>query len=320
MRIAIDKPSGVSGRTLTIDASVLEVEPGLHGTGMTLSLELRSSRGTEHRIVLPAGAEVSSVRRDEQAQPIRQEGRELVLSVPAGKHIVAVVWRQPTGIGAFFRTPAVDLRVPSTNSQVNLGLPPAARWLLWLDGPAVGPVVGFWAVVALLVLASILLARTRLTPLRTHQWLLLGLGLTQITPVAALVVVVCLLGLGWRARRTPSDARPVLYNAGQLALALLMVLSLYAIASVVEARLGQPPEMFVSGNASMPSHLLWYQDRSAPVLAQPALLSLPVWVYRGLVMAWALWLAVAIIRWLPWIGSCLKRHGLWRASTPLAWP
>jgi hypothetical protein len=35
------------------------------------------------------------------------------------------------------------------------------------------------------------------------------------------------------------------------------------------------------------------------------------------VIAWTLWLAISVIRWSPWVWSCLKQHGLWR---PLAKP
>jgi len=49
-------------------------------------MELRSSRGTDHRIALPAAAEVTLVKRDNVAQAIRQEGQDLILSIPAGKH------------------------------------------------------------------------------------------------------------------------------------------------------------------------------------------------------------------------------------------
>jgi len=79
VHIAIDKPGGVTGRTLTIDASTLNLEPGLRGTQLGLVLEVRSSRGTEHTIALPTGAEVTSTSRDNVSQPIRRQGQELIL-------------------------------------------------------------------------------------------------------------------------------------------------------------------------------------------------------------------------------------------------
>ena len=71
------------------------------------------------------------------------------------------------------------------------------------------------------------------------------------------------------------------------------------------------------GNGGGGSSLSWFQDRAGPVLAQPFVLSLPIWAYRACVIAWTLWLAISVIRWSPWVWSCLKQHGLWR---PLAKP
>lgn len=31
-----------------------------------------------------------------------------------------------------------------------------------------------------------------------------------------------------------------------------------------------------------------------------------MWLYRGLMLAWALWLALAVLRWLGWAWSCFS--------------
>ena len=41
-------------------------------------------------------------------------------------------------------------------------------------------------------------------------------------------------------------------------------------------------------------------------------LSLPLFAYHLAMLAWALWLAIALIRWAPWVWSCLTAGGLWR--------
>jgi hypothetical protein len=319
VHITVEKPGGAPGRTLTVDASTLDVELGLRNTQMTLGLELRSSRGIEHRIALPAAAEVTLVKRDNLLQPIRQERQELILDIPAGKHNVTVQWWQPVSVSAIFRAPAVDLRAPSINSTVSVRIAEKPRWILWLSGPAQGPVVGMWAVVVFILLGSIVLRRTRLTPLGTHQFVLLGLGLglTRSDPVWSLVVVASLLALGWRARVEPSDSRPAFYDAGQVALVVLLAASAAVCANVIDLGLRWFPESFVMGNGGGGSSLSWFQDRAGPVLAQPFVLSLPIWAYRACVIAWTLWLAISVIRWSPWVWSCLKQHGLWR---PLAKP
>jgi hypothetical protein len=42
-----------------------------------------------------------------------------------------------------------------------------------------------------------------------------------------------------------------------------------------------------------------------------------MWVYRALMFAWALWIAVALLRWLRWAWHAWKVNGIWRGK-PLA--
>ena len=63
--------------------------------------------------------------------------------------------------------------------------------------------------------------------------------------------------------------------------------------------LGQP-DMQVTGNGSSESLLRWYLDRSGARLPEPWVLSVPLWVYRTAMLAWALWLATACVRWVKW--------------------
>ena len=55
------------------------------------------------------------------------------------------------------------------------------------------------------------------------------------------------------------------------------------------------------------------RHRRAVKLAQ-ALVSTPLLVYRLVMLAWALWLALAVIRWSRWIWGCFTQGGLWRVS------
>jgi len=324
VRVAFTKPKGVPGQTLTIDSSRLDVSPGPNGSSVTLTLGIRASRGMQHKIGLPPAAQVEAVKSDGNLVPIRQDGEALILDVPPGKRVFTVTWRQPTGLATLFRAPAVDLGVPSTNSEVQIDLSDAPRWLLWTRGPGLGPGVHFWSVLVVLLLLGWGLARTGLTPLRTYDWILLGLGLLQLEPAAALILPVFLLALGWRIRNAPS-ARGWVYDLGQLVLAGLLVVSVIMLIVAVEQGLLQHPEMGVSGNGSSSSTLRWYLDRSGAALPRPWFLSLPMLVYRLAMLAWALWLASAGVRWARWIWECLSRHGLWRpwrskAQQPAASP
>ena len=73
----------------------------------------------------------------------------------------------------------------------------------------------------------------------------------------------------------------------------------------------------ITGNGSSGSMLQWFADRSETVLPQASVFSLPLWVYKALILAWALWVSLALVKWLPWGWQCLSSGALWKAQTRL---
>jgi len=310
VRLDVLRPEGVAGQTLTIDESVLAVSPGLRATDATLTLGLRSSRGAQHTVALPPTAELLSVTIDGTAQPIRADAGTVVLPVNPGPQRVELRWRQADGITARLRSPAVDLGAPSVDAHLRIEVPPN-RWVLFAGGPRLGPAVLFWSLLPVMALVAIGLGRVRATPLRTRDWLLLGIGLTQVPIAAAVVVAGWLLALGWRR------ARGAALTARAFDLVQLLLIGWTATAVVIlfvaiqQGLLGQP-DMQIAGNGSSAALLRWYQDRSHAALPQAWVLSVPLLVYRLLMLAWALWLAQALLRWLRWGWESFGAGGYWR--------
>ncbi|HKA13994.1 MAG TPA: hypothetical protein VKH41_03175, partial [Myxococcota bacterium] len=306
----VTRPEGVEGATLTIDASHLRVSPGRRAADASLDLDLRSSLGGQHAITLPEGAVLERVAIDGADQPIRQQGRTVMLPLAPGARRIGVVWREPRGIGALFSGPEVDLGAPSANSEIRFEIPPD-RWLLWLGGPRLGPSVLFWPLVAVLAALAAALGPFRVTPLRKRDWFLLGIGMTQAPLAAAVVVAGWLFALGWRGARGAS-ASGRRFDLVQIALAVWTLAALAVLCYAIQQGLLGLPEMQVAGNGSSARELVWYQDRAGAELPRPWVLSVPVLAYRALMLAWALWLATSLIGWLRWGWAQFAAGELWR--------
>jgi hypothetical protein len=306
----LSRPEGVAGQTLTVDESLLTVKPGRRATEARLKLNLRSSKGGQHPLVLPEKAELQRVVIGGRTQPIRQEGRTVTLPlVPGGKEI-EIAWMTPLGRATLLRTPTVDLGIDSVNARIRLEMP-RDRWVLFAGGPRLGPAVLFWGVLLVLLPIAFGLGRTTLTPLKFHHWLLLGVGLTQLGPVNALLVVGWLLALGVR-RKSTFDDHDWGFNFSQIALAVLTLFALWSLVVSIQQGLLGYPHMQISGNGSSAYLLNWYQDRAGQVLPRAWVLSVPLLIYRLLMLGWALWLALSLLRWLQWGWQAFSSGGLWR--------
>lgn len=314
LTLTVTRPPGVEGRTVTLDRALLTLRPGERFTAAGLELTLRASRGTEHTVTLPEGAEVTAVSLDGEDLPLRPGQTRIVLPLRPGIQQAVLAWRGPEGGGGLrYQAPAVAPGGELVNATVVIE-PPRNRWVLLAGGPPLGPAVLFWGVLLVILAAAWALGRYGGAPLPAWQWFLLGVGLSQGTVWGALLVAGWLLLL---AHRPALGARlgDWGFDLLQLALALLTMLALAALFDAIRAGLLGLPEMQVAGNGSHAYELRWYQDRAGDLLPQPWLVAAPLWLYRGLMLAWALWLALALLRWLAWGWGQYASGGLWRRPT-----
>ena len=317
LKLVLSQPAAIQGDSLAFDRVQLDGAVGERVTESTLTLLARSTRGGEHAIGLPVGAELIEAKRDGAGINLAIRDGNLSLPLLPGEHTYALRLRVPGGIALRARTPAFALHASAANIDLNLQLP-QDRWVLWTWGPTTGPAVLYWSQLIVLLLASWLLARYAPTPLRFHHWLLLGLGFSAFAWSAYALVVLWLILLGARARSIATNqlSRPT-FNLMQLGLAILTLLALLVLVSAVPKGLLGLPDMHVAGNDSSAWQLHWFADQTADALPAGGVLSVSLWVYKLAMLAWALWLANALIGWLRWGFEAWSSGGYWR-QPPLA--
>ncbi|MCA9690332.1 MAG: hypothetical protein KC636_12030, partial [Myxococcales bacterium] len=245
VNLTVTRPQGVPGQDRTIDAVNLSLRPGVRATDATLRLTIRSSRGGHHVVTLPPEARLQAVRVDGVEKAIGQEEQSVRLPLVPGAQTIELDWREPVELGPHYRAPEVIVGKKAVNVTVDIEFP-RDRWILWVRGPTLGPAVLFWSSVLVLILAALLLGRIGDTPMRSHRWFLLGLGMIPLSIWAAMFVVLWFLALRWRRRH--GDARPWVFNLVQLALVGLTVIAAGCLAGAIYQGLLGTPDMQIEGN------------------------------------------------------------------------
>ncbi|HWX65399.1 MAG TPA: hypothetical protein VNZ27_03125 [Rhodanobacter sp.] len=312
LQLAFNQPVAVAGDSLAFDGVSMASAAGERATETTLTLRARSTRGGEHAIDLPPGAELLEAHRDTESINLAVRDGKLSLPLLPGPHVYTLRLREPRGVAVRMHTPTFALHAPVANIDLTLQLP-HDRWVLWTWGPTVGPAVLYWSQLIVLLLAAWLLARYAPTPLRFHHWLLLGLGFSAFAWSAYALVVLWLILLGLRARGALVERLAATrFNLLQSGLAALTLLALGVLISAVPSGLLGLPDMHVAGNDSSAWNLHWFADQSADALPGGGVFSVSLWVYKLAMLAWALWLANALIGWLRWGFDAWTRGGYWR--------
>ncbi len=310
LTLAARRPEAADGDALAIDSAALTSRAGRRLMESTLRIDYRATRGDQHVLRLPAGAELMSVAVNGDEEPLELVDGTLTLPILPGTHAVAIEFREPRGSGLVTATPDIDLGAPASNVDIVLA-PDQSRWLLLTGGPTLGPAVLYWSELLVLALLAVLLGRTGLTPLKTRHWLLLGFGFSTFSWPVLAVVAGWLLATALRERWKP-ELSWWRFDLLQIAFALLTVTALGAILASLPAGLLGTPDMHVVGNGSNAFELRWFADRVDGGIPIGSAISLPLWIYKTLILGWALWLSLALLRWLPWVWSVFVAQGLWR--------
>jgi hypothetical protein len=320
LTLKTSRPAAAKGGTLAIDNVGIEYNVGKRSTNAILQFSYRSTRGDSHSVKLPTDARVTAVSSDGEDIPVRMEKGELPLALLPGAHRVEITWESQDGTSLRTRLPRVDLEVPSSNIRTEVRIP-GDRWVLYAGGTGVGPAILYWGELIIFCLLAAGLGRTRRTPLRTHEWLILGLGLSTFSWSALLLFAVWIFAMRWREELAAEQLSARRFNLMQLLLIMLSLATVVSLIAAIPYGLLANPDMRIAGSDQQANELSWFNDQASGELPTPWVLSLSLWWYKAAMLLWALWLAFALVRWLPIAWRALGTGGFWRKTPrPVAPP
>jgi hypothetical protein len=312
LKLAVAKPAGVAGQTLTLDSARTDITPGERSTDVSLDLRLRASLGGPHALKLPADAELLGVTLNGQALALQLRDGALSLPLTPGAQSIAIRWREPSGMGAFWRHAGLSLGLPGVNDALVLNVP-QDRIVLAVGGPLIGPAVLIWGALLVALVLAWLAPRGVPGLMGRPAWVVLALGVAPVS-LAALAVLAGWFGALEARRRWGGHGRRWLRITVQLLLVLWTLFAIGALLDVLRTGLLGYPDLLVAGPGSS-SHLLsWVSDRFTDHTASAWVVSAPVWLYRALMLAWALWLAASLLRWVGWAWAAFSAGGAWPAK------
>ena len=320
-KLLLSKPEAIPGATMTVRAVDHQTRIGTRQRVSQLRLNLQASLAQDFVLDLDPAADVTSLKIGDArntkgvSQPVRRDESRVIIPVRPGEQIIDLEWRIHRPIARKETADRLAFPVESSNISSSISLP-ADRWVLWTSGPLLGPAVRLWSIVLLALVVAFVLGRLRSSPLRGGEWGLLVLGLTQVHPVAALFVICWFFLVAWRGSDTGTGLNPNSFNLLQLAIVFAALPVIVTILFAVHRGLLGVPEMMVEGNQSSYRNLQWFAQRTESVLPEASVVSVSIWYYRFLMLAWALWLAISAIRWVRWAWEQFTRQTIWKSSPP----
>ncbi len=317
VNLSFSRPEAIPGATMTVRSVEHDTRVGTRQRASRLQLDLQASLGQDFSLELAPVAEVTSLKIGDEVnpggarQPVRRDGDRIVIPVRPGEQTIDLEWQTPRRISLRETVDRLELPVEASNIRTTISLP-QDRWVLWTYGPLRGPSVRLWGIVLLSLVGAFVLGRLTSSPLRGSEWGLLALGLTQVHPLAILLVIAWFFLIAWRGSDRGVSQGPIRFNLLQLLIIFLAIPVIVIVLVALHRGLLGVPEMMVQGNASSSTELKWFEQRTDGTLPAAGVLSVSIWFYRILMLAWALWLAISALRWVRWGWDQFSRQGLWK--------
>jgi hypothetical protein len=182
-----------------------------------------------------------------------------------------------------------------------------------------GPVVLFWPSLLALLVFGALAVRLGVVPLSYTQVVLLALGFSAIAWQGWLIIMLW-MGFAHLRQRAGANWTPAAFGGAQILLVVLTIASIASLIACIPLGLLGEPNMQITGNGSYGKSLHWFADHSDGLLPFGGVFSLPMWIYQMLMLAFALWLAFSLWRWLKIAWLAFNTDGRWKTIWPKRTP
>jgi len=309
LTLNLEPIQAVKGESLTIESSNLDITQSQRYRDLTLTLKLQSSRAEQYLITLENVKELSSVNIDNVDYFLKINNNQLSIPLKGKAQTVVIKWKEEAGTQNVYNFSKIDLNKESVNSKISLNLP-QNRWVLWTDGPLLGPAVLLWGVLLSVLIFALILGRIKNSPLKSRDWLLLGVGVSTSSILIMLPIVAWIFLL--RAKEQKGESLTGrMRNFTQVLIVIFTIIALGTIIGAVSVGLLGNPDMMIQGNNSYGFNLNWYSDRVGDSMAQPTVISVSMWYYRALMLLWAIWISFSLINWLKWAWGIFSHGDMW---------
>ncbi|WP_372882340.1 hypothetical protein [Psychromonas sp.] len=316
LAIDVSRPDGVAGEVFTTEMATLEQQSGKNVQKSKLTLNVRASQSAAYEIILAEGAQINSLMHDSNKMSINPDNIAVVQLHPGEQQIMLEFEKRAE---LTWRNSSADIKLPGKTVNINIEYHLLRdRWLIYLNGPALGAAMLYWGVLFVILIGALVLPviarRLQLKmPIGTPGWLLLGLGFSTVNSYGVLLTALFFFVMAFRNQHVQSASMSRWkFNFLQLSILLLTVISVISLIVSIPVGLLSTPEMQVTGSGSYGHFFKYFQDKiTTGQLPTVTVYSLPIWFYRIVMLAWSLWVATRLIGWGKWWFESYSRHGAW---------
>ena len=309
LQVDVQQTQPVPGTSITIGSVNAYHKVDSKSTTTDLELSILASQPADIEITLPADARLESLlfAGDFQSLP---SNNVVLLPLQTGENHYTLNWTTDRGVSLAYSPPSASISLSAVNASTDVQFL-ENRWILWLAGSSFGSTVAFWSILVGVILAAVCVSKIPSIALSTRDSVILAAGATVVDLKVLVFVAIWFFAIWIKSRVKEEISQPWLYRLGQLVLTGITLLVLYVLVKTVVAALTNDPNMYIVGTYYSSTWFTWFSDEISREIPSAWVLSVPLWVYFVLILAWVMWLVFSLLQWLKAWWETLNTPVLW---------
>ncbi len=319
LKISLKKLKAAPGRSFTIDSVRADYFLKEAYNEYIIKLKIRTSKGRQFEITQPENTILKQIKINNKKLSVTENIKKIKIPLLPGVNSVEILFNESkiwddSWITKYIlpgkkQIPQINFNSELSNIDIFIHMPKNI-WVLFTNGPKLGPGVLFWSYIVIIFFISIILSKNKNSPLKAYQWMLLLTGTAALSVICAVFAALWFLAVNMKKQK-PAET-PLVYNFIQIVLIVCGFFVLTIFYHAVSSGLTGIPEMHVAGNGSYSMLLCWTADRAKNMIPAASVTTYPALTYRIFVLIWSLWLVKSTVKWIRWAADILKKDGGWR--------
>ena len=311
LSILIDKLKSIDGAHIGIQSFKESIVSGNKLTSYLIQVEVMAGLPDVFTYKMPPAAILGEVSVNGAPFQPMVDKDTVKINLNTGINKISIGFDSPEEMSVKF-SPTSNLNYPGSNFNASMQIQ-QDRWVLWVGGDVYKPSVLFWSFFILLLLVTFVAAKFN-PSVKMYEWFILGIGLSQLSWIPILIVFAAIYSIGIRKSINPSNLDDSSFNMIQsLIIGITLVALMIVFVAINQGLLGYP-DMLIRGLSSNAFNLNWYGDRwDANALPQVFVLSVPLYVYRIIMLIWSLWMAMFLFKIAKEWWTAFSLGGYWKS-------
>ena len=303
-----EKPKVLPGKNLNIENYSMVAQYDTQPFSYNVTFTMNSSLGGRTYLEVPKDYIVKELKVNNKIVNTNNESK-IALDINSGANEIGLILNQNADWSIMTHFPQIKLPVSSVNNTYSFNYKDSERWIIWTGGANLNPSILLWGILLSLVVFAYFLRKLP-TPLTFITWTLLLLGVSQNSIFSIIILIITFILAASKPIIFKQSTEKLKYDMYQIVLSILILVSLGILLATLNHGLLFNPEIYTS------SQLSWFTEQS-DTASGAWFISLPLWVYHGLMFAWAIWLAFSFTKLAKWFWTILSQPQLWLKATQI---